>query len=196
MAFYRLRNNSAHERSWMYAVSIRPTSPLVDWYCLDCGHSASYPSGSFDVVLEGGADYPDLLQCGAYPLLIVSDRVLEAWREAGIRSFQEYPVGIDSVESVPQNPKPPRYYRVEITGTCMIDFSASGAAIKKHCRRCGEIETDPMVIPRFHVLEGSWDSQDLFRDQRYFPRVSFCTQKLVDVVRAHSLTNFRFDRLG
>src|SRR5690349_3893057 len=67
MDFYEFSNNSIREPKWTYAASIHAMSHVVQWSCDECGRAADYPAGAFDVTLEGGDAFPDLLGCGAYP---------------------------------------------------------------------------------------------------------------------------------
>jgi hypothetical protein len=197
MLFYEFTDNSSYEKKWSFAVSIHPKSPMVKWFCPECGRAGHYPAGAFDVTVEGGSEFPDVLGCGAYPLLILSERVMFLLRGAGVACFQEYPVSVAAVkESRVRREEAPAYFRVEITGECMIDFAGSGATIKSICGQCGEIKTQPPMIRRFALVQGSWDGCDLFRDRRYFPRVSFCTQRIVDIAKANGLTNCRFQEMS
>ena len=53
------------------------------------------------------------------------------------------------------------------------------------------------MAPTRYCLElGSWDGSPLFRDVLLFPRVSFCTQAVVDLVRQNRFTNFSFERIN
>jgi hypothetical protein len=197
MLFYEVADNTAHEKKWTFAVGIHPKSHIVRWGCPDCGRGAQYPAGNFDVTLEGGSKFPDVLGCGAYPLLILSQRALKLFNSTGIGCFQQYPVGVAAVNgSHLRAEESPAYYRTEVTGECMIDFKASGARITSICERCGEIRTDPPIIRRFKIIEGSWNGCDLFRDHRYYPRVSFCTQRVVELAKAHGITNCHFEQMG
>jgi hypothetical protein len=147
--------------------------------------------------VEGGKSYPDLLGCGAYPLLIVSERVISVLKQNGVHCFQEFPVRVAKVEDGRARLEDaPNYYRLEITGECMIDFAASGITVQGICGRCGELTRTPAVTPRFELINGSWDGSDLFRDQRYFPRRLFTTQRIVDLVKEHGLTNWEFEPMG
>jgi hypothetical protein len=196
MLFYQFTDDSPFQKKWAFAVSMHPKSPVVKWSCPECGRGARYPVGAFDVTVEGGCEFPDVLGCGAYPLLILSERAVSVFKAGGIACFQEYPVTVAAVqESRVRREKAPAYFRVEITGECMIDFAGSGAMIKGICGRCGGIETEPLLVRRFALIQGSWDGCELFRDRRYFPRVSFCTQRIVDLAKANDLTNCRFQQM-
>ena len=197
MLFYDFTDNSPYEKKWAFATSIHPKSHVVKWLCPECGRAAQYPAGAFDVTVEGGSAFPDVLGCGAYPLLIVSERVISVIKGAGITCFHEYPVKVAAIqESRAKLEEAPPYFRIEISGECMIDFAGSGATIKSVCGRCGEVKTQPSMIRRFTIIEGSWDGYDLFRDRRYYPRVSFCTQRVVELAKANGLMNCRFQQMS
>jgi len=192
--FYEFSHNSFHTRGFTWAMSILPRSEMLHQVCADCGAVVNYPSGAFDVIVEGGTKYPDILGCGAYPFLIVSEAVVVAWQESGISCFHTYPVGISQVKSSRlHDVVPPLYSRVEIDGRCQIDLKASGARDVKYCPRCHHLVTIPSTIPGFRVVSGSWDGCALFRDPVLYPRVSFCTDLIVDVAGRYRLTNFRFE---
>src|SRR5438045_2091664 len=111
MRFFKFNHNSSQDRQWALAVSIHATSHEVAWHCPLCGRAAKYPSGSFDLSIEGGSSFPDFLGCGAYPLLIVSERVVTAWEKGGITTFRAFPVGISSIsESQVQRASAPKYF--------------------------------------------------------------------------------------
>jgi len=197
MIFYEFSDNSVFEKEWTFAVSIQPRSHVVNWRCAECSRAAQFPAGGFDVTLEGGSKFPDFLGCGAYPLLIASERVVAAFEDSGITCFQKYTVGVADVqESQLRREDAPAYFRLEITGECMIDFAASGATIKSVCNHCGELKAQPPVIRRFGIVEGSWDGCDIFRDRRYFARVCFATPRVVELAKELHLTNCRFERMG
>jgi hypothetical protein len=70
----------------------------VTWLCPECERAAHYPAGAFDVTVEGGSGFPDILGCGAYPLRILSERAMSVLKGAGIACFQEYPVGVSAIQ--------------------------------------------------------------------------------------------------
>ena len=87
----------------------------------------------------------------------------------------------------------PRYFRVEIDGRCRIDLAASGMTVIRFCPVCHHRATSPMVGPAFRMVPKSWDGSPLFRDPELYPRVSFCTQVVLDLAHQHRFTNFRFE---
>lgn len=195
--FYELSDNSANEQQWTFAVHAHPTSTVVKWSCPECGRAAQYPAGAFDVTVEGGSAFPDVLGCGFYPLLVISDRMVCGLRDSGITCFQEYPVRVVEVLDSPlRSADAPSYSHIELTGECMINFTDSGAVIRSVCANCGEIKVAPPVIKRFAFVDGSWNGCDLFRDHRYFARVSFCTKKIVELANASRWTNCRFQQMS
>lgn len=192
--FYRLTHNSSYNRMFTWAASIHPRSDTYERTCKVCGVRESYPVGAFDVTVEGGSRYPDVLGCGAYPFLIVSETIIGDWREANITSFHVYPVGISNVltkrlRDIP----PPQYYRVELDGVCQIDSKASGLRVVNQCPECHHLWTDPISASGFQMVPDSWDGSALFRDSTLYPRVSFCTELILELARKHRRTNFRFE---
>jgi hypothetical protein len=197
MRFYELTNNTSFERQWPTAVSIRATSHVVRWSCPDCGRAASFPAGSFDVTIEGGTDYPDILDCGAYPMLIVSGKVLSLWQRNDIGPFLQYPVKVSAVLDTRLRPEnSPAYFHVKVAGSAKVDIPGSGGKVINLCFRCGEFDTEPTLIRKLSLLDGSWDGSHLFRDCRLFPSVAFCTQAVKELTLAEALTNFRFDEMS
>lgn len=194
--FYTFTDNSAHTRGYAWAARIVPRSPMVHRVCTTCGAIEHYPSGAFDVIIESGSTYPDVLGCGAYPFLIVAERVVAAWRAAGVTSFHTFPVGVAAVTARRlRNVAPPGYVRIELDGSCQIDLLASGIAVARICPECHRVLERPVLSHqrRFIMKPGSWDGSPLFRDALLYPHVSFCTRLILEIARDHQLTNFRFE---
>lgn len=196
--FYHFRHNSSYTRGFTWAASLRPNSEIIRRVCAEFGVVAQYPSGEFDVVVEGGSRYPDILGCGAYPFLIVSESVVNTWRNAGITRFQSYLVRIEQVRSKSKKLRetvPPRYYRIEIDGRCEIDLEASGLEIVRYAPECEYLVTNPSLASGYQMVADSWDGSPLFRDPLRYPRISFCTQLVLDIARKYRFTNFRFESM-
>jgi hypothetical protein len=169
---------------------------MVHHVCAQFGVVAYYPSREFDVIVEGGNQYPDVLGCGAYPFLIVSESVVKAWHVAGITCFHTYLVRVEEVKSRSEEllqATAPRYFRIEIDGQCQVDLEASGLEVVHYAPECEYLETDPSTPSGFQMVPGSWDGSPLFRDECNYPRVSFCTPLILDIAREHRFTNFRFE---
>lgn len=192
--FYTFRHNSFHTRGFAWAESIRPRSALTSSTCPQCGSVQYSLEGAFDIVIDEGSKYPDVLGCAEYPFLIVSEAVVSDWQKAGISSFHTYPVGIADVQARKlRGVAPPHYLRVEIDGRCQIDLEASGAHVTERCSVCGHVTIEPPMFPGFHMAADSWDGAPLFRDPELFPRVNFCTRKVVELARSRQWTNIRFE---
>jgi hypothetical protein len=192
--FYIFSDNSNHTRGFTRATSIHPRSGMINKACPKCGSIHHYPKGDFDVTVEGGSKFPDVLGCGAYPFLIVSEKVLDAWHEANLCCYHTFNVGIAKIKSARLRDQPvPKYYRIEIDGNCKIDLETSGVKIIIYCQECGYLKTAPAIIERFMMIPGSRDGSHLFRDAKLYPRVNFCNQAVLRVASQNKLTNFRFE---
>lgn len=192
--FYEFGNNSAYNRSFTVAWRIHPRSEMHYHECPECGIAEEFPRGAFDVDIEGGTKYPDILGCGAYPFLIVSESVVMAWQEAEITCFHKFPVGIAEIKSRKlREVQPPRYWRVEIDGGCKIDLPASGVEVIRFCPECHHLETRPSLVRGFQMVSESWDGCPIFRDGELYPRVNFCNEKVLEIARQHRFSNFRFE---
>ena len=196
--YYKFQHNTLAHPGFTWAVSIYPIrSDVIHYTCPQCGSTKHYPSGSFDVILEGGNKYPDILGCGAFPFLIVSEKTIRGWNEAGVCCFHTHDVGIAEVKSSRlEKLVAPQYFRVEIDGSCQIDIEASGAKIVKFCPECFHLVTRPTVLKNYHIAQNSWDGSALFRDPIYYPRVNFCTKTVVEISTQKRLTNFQFAQMG
>ena len=192
--FYTFSDNSSYNRSFTWAMSINPRSEMTHYVCQNCGTIQNFPSGEFDVELKGGMKYPDILGCGAYPFLIVSETVVFDWENAGITNFEKFTVGVSSINSKRLSEiSPPQYFRIEITGHCEIDLKASALKVISFCQECGYLKTDPAIPSGFRIAAGSWDGTALFRDAIKYPRVSFCTDSILELAYKYQHTNFRFE---
>lgn len=195
--FFKFSHNTIYNSEFAWAWRIHPQSEMIYQKCPECGTIEHYPSGTFDVSVEGGTAYPDVLGCGEFPFLIVSEAVVEAWRKANITCFHTYEVGVNEVQSKAlEHLPPPHYFRIEIDGRCRIDLAMSGVDVIRLCPRCHHLVTRPSLIPGFHIVSDSWDGCDLFRDVDLFPRVSFCTELVLKLAQKHRHTNFRFEPMG
>ncbi len=193
---YRFSDNTFDNRGFTWAMSIHPMSQVIHHACSTCKTVEDRPSGAFDVTVEGGTKYPDVLGCGAFPFLIVSQAVISAWYEAAITSFHTYPVGVAEVKSRRlRDTIPPKYFRVEINGRCKIDSVASNIPVVRICPECGRVIEKP-VYPFAHthqMVPGSWDGSPLFRDAEFYPTLHFCTELVFHLASRHRFTNFRFE---
>lgn len=191
MKFYGLTDNTNNSRGWAYAISIIPKSELITINCPECGTRVSYPSGEFDVVIESGSKYPDNLQCGAYPFLIVSEKVVSDWESNGVTGFEKLKVNIAKANSEKlKNIEPPQYYHILVKGKCELNLKEMGVTLVKTCK-CGKKNFEPVTGFPFVIKEETWDGSDLFISD-LFPRVYFCSEKLIYLAGKNKRTNFLF----
>lgn len=151
---------------------------------------------------QEGVKWPDIIGCGHFPFLVLSERALRAFSTEGIGEFVHYEVVIQ-----PPLPKKlevlntPRYFRID--GRKMrgarLDFDSSGYVGVKFCPECGT-RTDDIGATLKRILSrvypfvfhpGSWNGANLFTTD-LSPCSFFCTKAVLDCARKHRLTNFRF----
>lgn len=194
--FFTFSNNTLQFKKFTWAWSIIPRSEMIDRRCSDCGSVEKHPGGEFDVLLENGSEFPDVLGCGTYPFLILSERVIAALVDARLSAFHTFRVGVAGIKSrskVLMEKLPPNYYRVEIDGGCQIDLKASGLEVVRYCPKCHHLMTSPMLSNGFQIIPGSYDGADLFRDSQLYPGRYFCKETLPAIVQRYRFTNFRFE---
>lgn len=170
----------------MFASKIYPLSEEVMVDCEVCGRKGRYPKHEFAVDVEGGKKFPDFLQCNAYPLMIVSQKVIDNWLAEGISGFSYYNVLIRNVIS------PQEYYHVVVEGTCEPDLGKMGFEIVKQCPKCSEVFFDKPLWKNknFNIKQESWDGKDIFT-AKHFPRIVLCDEKLVDISKKYKHSNCR-----
>ncbi len=195
-SFFIFSDNTIYSKKFTWATSIIPRSEMVDRRCSDCDAAENYPSGDFDVVLEKGSEFPDVLGCGAFPFLILSERVISTLVAERISAFHTFNIGISEIRSKSKTlmeKSPPKYYRVEIDGSCQIDLKVSGLEVVRYCPKCHHLVTKPRVPIGLQIIPGSWDKSDIFRDFQLYPRINFCNEVLPRIVNRYKFTNFRFE---
>ena len=171
--------------------------------CTVCGITPNEPDGDLDVRLEGKEtrSWPDALGCGAYPLLVVSDRSLSAWRDDGIEAYVggsinvvgPMPIGLSSTTMPAYQWIDGRRHRA-----ATLDFEASGYIGVRFCPKCGNRTHNIRETYKrqqsgawpYQLRERSWSGKDLFTTD-LSPTAFFCTRKVVDSIARAQLTNFR-----
>lgn len=202
-SFFAVRHNSFQNRGLPWIDRIR-TGLQSDGLCPECEGIHNRPVGELQVSLERtkAKHWPDVLGSGEYPLLIVSNRVLEAWQTEGVGVFPSsrvtllppHPKGLESLE-------PPAYFWLDggnMLGARM-DFDASGFVDVCFCSTCGRrsdnikatySRQNSRVWP-YTFVDGTWTGQNLFTTD-LSPAAFFCTQLVVDCAVKYRHTNFRF----
>jgi len=206
--FFDVSHNSFDTRGFPWGQSILRGEELVR-VCYECtkdpeGRKTWQTRGHVELLLEQGKGnrWPDVLGCGAFPLFIVSRRVIDDWREDGIGEFPSNPVKI-------ANPLPKRLQGTEVPeyfwldGDAMIgaklDFDKSGFIGVSFCPACSaRTHNIRTTYDRQHsgtwpkmFLEGSWNGTHIFTTDLSSTSF-FCTEVVVACARKHKHTNFRF----
>jgi hypothetical protein len=201
--FFRVSDNSLQSDGypWIERIHAGMREPVR---CKRCGVEVSQPGGDLEVSLDEnqGTRWPDVLGCGAHPLLIVSASVVESWQNeeqlapavGGRVSFRALPKGLEAL-------KRPSYFWID--GARMrganLDFQAGGFVDVRFCAEC---ETRSENITATHTRQasghwpyvfaaGTWNGAKLFTSD-LSPAVFFCTDEIVECARRHRHRNFRF----
>jgi hypothetical protein len=172
--------------------------------CAVCGTAQLVARGPISLTLERnkGNLWPDVLGCGAYPLLIVSKRVLEFWSQEQIGVFPTYPVEIllPFPRKLSQADAPSYFW---LDGSAMrgalLDFDASGFVGVRFCPACGNRTHEIAATSQrrrsqtfpYALRPGTWAGATVFTTD-LSPTTFFCTGAVLDVAIRHRLTNFRF----
>jgi hypothetical protein len=171
--------------------------------CNECGGTTRYPEGSIRALLEPskGTQWPDVLGCGAAPLLVVSERVLESWKLDGIGDFKRH--GVELLHPLPTKlpPDHPPYSWIDGKSLCgaQVDFDKSGYVSWLVCPCCNRLIHDvSATYDRHHsarwpvaIRESTWNGSKLFTTSLSYTSF-FCTVEVIESARRHGLTNFRF----
>lgn len=192
--FFHMRDNTIMSKGWTRATKIYPESEIIQKNCLECGSVGSYPKGEFKVDIEGGTKYPDILLCGEYPLLIVSERVVDDWKKDRVKGFDYYRVEINKIFSKRLTAEEaPIYYHIVVNGRCELDLGKMDLNIKHKCKTCGHVTFDKPTwqANKFVIKESTWDGSDLFVSE-IFPRIVICTEKVIVNACRNKHTNFLF----
>jgi hypothetical protein len=200
--FFSIRDASPDDRTpWVMRILRGRSTPVR---CEVCGVEQSWPEGDLDVLVDPrqATSWPDALGCGAWPLLIVSQPSIVAFREIGI----ELPVGKVRVTETERGglSRPPwSYYWIDgrRLSLARLAFEKSGFIGVRFCPGCGRRTEDQEAtykkremgqpVPYF-ILASTWDGSKVFTTN-LSPCVYFCTVDVVDVIQHRRLTNFRVE---
>jgi hypothetical protein len=203
MKFFSVSNNSVYKMGFPWIQTISSGAEDLP-PCQVCGGLGTNIAGDITISLTPGkgTKWPDLMGIGHYPLFIVSERVLDAWRREHVGKYPHH-----RVEILPPLPKtmkdlsPPAYFWIDggkMRGA-LVDFKASGFVGVKFCPACNRrLENTSATYDRQHsktwpyaFVPGSWKGENLFTtdisDTRFF-----CTDVVLECARKYKLTNFRF----
>lgn len=199
--FYRCYDDSIRRRGFPWLTKI--TEGLASRYCWRCKSVDCHPDKEIGGTLEPGKGikWPDALGCGSFPLLILSERAIQAMECEGIRGRPIHEVCINPpVPDRLRATSSPRYFWIDgrrLHGA-RVDFEASGFVGTEFCRRCGRRwDNGDATYQAQHSGKGhtvicprSWSGLHLFTTD-ISPTSFFCTERMVRCVAKHKLTNLR-----
>lgn len=202
--FLHVSHNSHHKRGTPWIQGIH-AGIEHDKTCTVCGARYHRPIGDLQVSFDEskGSEWPDVLGCGARPLFIVSQWVIEAWQAEGIPEIAvggrvlctgTLPVRLEEVP-------PPEYFWID--GGRMLgaelDLAASGFVGVTYCLECNGFRNDvsatfkrryARVCPYVFVAN-TYQGAQLFTTS-FSESIFFCTMRMLEIARKHRLTNFKF----
>jgi hypothetical protein len=199
--FFTVSHNSFYlkQAPWISRV----VSGLVKERCDVCAVTTRKPVGDLLVALESkGTMWPDVLGCGEYPLLVLSERGVDILAQAAIDTDGRNPVNLTgTMPDALRNVQPPKYFWIDGTKLegARLDFDASGFVGVRFCAGCGRRSEDVgQTYDRRHsaqfpykFIEGTWNGLKLFTTD-LSPTFFFCTDEVLKCASETRLTNFRF----
>ncbi|MDZ4817542.1 MAG: hypothetical protein SGJ20_01065 [Planctomycetota bacterium] len=195
---FQFYDNTNHNDRQGYAWASGIYPPFeVDFECPNCKHYESTYRGTAVARIDEGKQWPDIMGNGAgQPSFVLSRRVLDAMREAGITGYIEHPVVIENIQDARLKRLPsPEYGYLEITGGIDLDLPASGfRAVGPVCSLCGQTKWEG-EFKQFVQVADSWDGTDIFTARNYRCGVVYCSEKFLLLARQERWTNFRFTPL-
>lgn len=200
--FFSLSHNSFATRGFPWIDKI-VAGLITGQTCKECGTTPLIPQGPLLVTLEPGKGrkWPDVLGCGSYPLLIVSNNVIDSWQKENIGEVPHNQVNIAGTIPEKIRNSPPTYYWID--GSLMLgsllDFEASGFVGVQFCSLCrNRVEDIGATYERqrsrrwpFVFKHKSWAGANIFTSD-LSPTQFFCTDAVLKCAQSYSLTNFRF----
>lgn len=204
MRFYNIGHNTAYKRGMPEIYEI--VSGITELgKCPLCGVSRREPSGDLKVCLgkTRATAWPDVIACGDYPCFVVSERFVDAMKQAGVRLelgrvdfVGPYESGLSMLEA-------PQYFWIDgkkhFGGR--MDFDASGFVNVRFCKACGVRSDDISATydrqhanppPGLFIHYDESKGLDLFTTD-LSPTAFFCTEKVYRAAKKGRLKNFRFE---
>lgn len=97
------------------------------------------------------------------------------------------------ISKVLKDKQPLKYFSIEVTSNCELDFKAMGVEIIDTCNECGKVKFSKKVweIDKFVVKKNSWKGTELFVNS-LFPRKIIVSEDVVRCSCRNKHTNFKF----
>jgi hypothetical protein len=120
---------------------------------------------------------------------LVTDRVLQLFRQAGLASFEVRPVVIERVRRLDKRrlEEIPTLWELVVTGRGGDARPESGIRVVYRCEACGLVRYSSYQNGIL-VDEEQWDGSDFFTVNGY-PKYILVTERVKDLIMAHGLTN-------
>ena len=206
MKFYDIMDDTSYRRQMPVIYKI--IAGLPDYGpCPECGINMRDPTGDLLVKLAGDRAriWPDLIACGGYPCFVASGRFLDSMRESKIRI--ELGGRVDFMEPIESDllslDDSPGYFWLDGRRGHQggkMDFDASGYVDVRFCSVCANRTNDISMTFRrqradpppptvFEYDEGA--GHDIFTTD-LSPCAFFCTERVLEAVKKHGLTNIAF----
>jgi hypothetical protein len=196
--FFQFHSNVAYRSRFVWAYSLTPRLDTIWQRCDVCNIGHVFPDWYPEIPLAATVDkkrkYPDILGCGAWPLRIVSQAVLDDWTAVGVKGYETFPLEVRGEAGSPRLDAP-AYYHLKITGRCELDTDAMGIKILFRCPKCRYKNVEPIWPVDPIIKRDTWDGSDLFSSD-LFPMQTFCTEAVRALTNKNRRTNFRFESLS
>lgn len=205
MRFFSIRDDTSYRRQMpvIYKILVG----LTDFgLCPECGATRRDPSGDLRVKLadDRARIWPDLIACGDYPCFVASGRFIDAMRESKFRI--ELGGSVEFLEPIVNGlslDDSPGYFWLDGRRGHQggkMDFDASGYVDVRFCSVCANRTDDisltydrrsaePPPPTVFEYDKGA--GHDIFTTD-LSPCAFFCTERVLEAVKKHGLTNIAF----
>jgi hypothetical protein len=77
---------------------------------------------SVNLVIEGKGKFPDILACGYWPLLLITEKTLTIWKKKNFTSYTAFPVKLFRKNGDDLEECDIKYFNIIVNGRCEPDF--------------------------------------------------------------------------
>ena len=202
--YFSIRHNTARNRRFPEICKI--VDGVIDsGPCPTCKSGRRKPDGTLRVLVarRQAALWPDVIACGDYPCLVVSNRFVAAMRSCGVVMYIGGDVVVVDADGSPCSiDLNPMYAWIDgaASVSAVMNFEASGFVDVRFCPSCRIRSNDiSRTYDRQHVAShpgyvltyNSAIGLDVFTSD-LSPTAFFCTQRVVDCASQNKLTNIAF----
>lgn len=194
--FFKL--NAYYQRRYKYISTDLAFEKFDFRICPTCGREIAVGTKSNSpeplMELEGPKKYPDILEfCGVgvipYPF-IISKRAIDLFEENHVTGFKR-----GKKVKFSNCPEDQEYYYAEIIGRIDLHLKSMQLKKKRICKECGKYDWSRKSLGKYILDRDSWSETDLCR-LTSLPGIFICTEKVIDLIKAHKLTGFEFASLN